>query len=524
LAELIHDLKNANHHARISVKLVAEVGVGTIAAGVAKAHADVVLISGHDGGTGASPQTGIKHAGIPWELGLAETHQTLVLNDLRSRIIVETDGQLKTGRDVIIAALLGAEEFGFATAPLVALGCIMMRVCHLNTCPVGVATQDPELRKRFAGEAEHVVNFMRMIAEEVREFMAQLGFTQMNKMIGRADRLEVKKAVDHWKAKGLDFGKILHQPDVPTDVGRFCQIAQDHGLEKALDNTVLLKLCEPAIERKEKVVATLPIRNVNRVVGTIVGSEITRRWGAEGLPEDTIEINFTGSAGQSFGAFMPKGMTFTLEGDANDYVGKGLSGGKIIVYPPQDSTFVPQENIIIGNVALYGATGGEAYICGMAGERFAVRNSGVTAVVSSVGDHGCEYMTGGRVVILGPTGRNFAAGMSGGIAYVLDEAGDFPRRCNLQMVSLEKFDDSDEIESVWKMIQRHQTYTKSARAAQILADWQSFVPKFVKVMPKDYKRVLESLSRVKQTGLGGEEAIMAAFEENARDVARIGGG
>ncbi len=524
LAELIHDLKNANHHARISVKLVAEVGVGTIAAGVAKAHADVVLISGYDGGTGASPQTGIKHAGIPWELGLAETHQTLVLNDLRSRIIVETDGQMKTGRDVVIAALLGAEEFGFATGPLVAMGCIMMRVCHLNTCPVGVATQDPELRKRFAGKPEHVVNFMRMIATEVRELMAQLGFRQMNKMIGRVDRLEVKKAIEHWKAKGLDFTKILHQPEVPTSVGRFCQIPQDHGLEKALDNTVLLQLCAPAIEKQEKVVAVLPIRNVNRVVGTIVGSEITRRWGPEGLPEDTIEIHFTGSAGQSFGAFMPKGMTFFLEGDSNDYIGKGLSGGKIIVFPPELSTFVPEENIIVGNVAFYGATSGEAYIRGMAGERFCVRNSGVTAVVESVGDHGCEYMTGGRVVVLGPTGRNFAAGMSGGLAYVLDEKGDFPQRCNTQMVVLEKLENPDEIEQVWKMIQRHQTYTRSARAAQILAQWQQMVPRFVKVMPKDYKRVLQSLKRVEDSGLSGEQAIMAAFEENARDVARIGGG
>ena len=524
LAELIHDLKNANHHARISVKLVAEVGVGTIAAGVAKAHADVVLISGYDGGTGASPQTGIKHAGIPWELGLAETHQTLVLNDLRSRIIVETDGQLKTGRDVIIAALLGAEEFGFATAPLVAMGCIMMRVCHLNTCPVGVATQDPELRKRFAGQPEHVVSFMRMIAQEVRELMAELGIRQMNKLIGRVDRLEVKKAIEHWKARGLDYSNILHQPEVPDKVGRFCQIPQDHGLEKALDNTVLLRLCAPAIERKEKVMAVLPIRNVNRVVGTIVGSEITRRWGAEGLPEDTVEIHFTGSAGQSFGAFMPKGMTFFLEGDSNDYLGKGLSGGKIIVFPTAQSTFVAEENIIIGNVALYGATSGEAYIRGMAGERFGVRNSGVTAVVESVGDHGCEYMTGGRVVVLGPTGRNFAAGMSGGIAYVLDETGDFPRRCNLQMVSLEKLQDADEIEAVWKMVQRHQTYTGSSRASAILANWQSMVPKFVKVMPKDYKRVLQSIKRVEETGLSGDQAIMAAFEENVRDVARIGGG
>ena len=524
MAELIHDLKNANHHARISVKLVAEVGVGTIAAGVAKAHADVVLISGFDGGTGASPQTSIKHAGIPWELGLAETHQTLVLNNLRSRIVVETDGQLKTGRDVVIAALLGAEEFGFATAPLVAMGCLLMRVCHLNTCPVGVATQDPELRKRFVGQPEDVENFMRFIATEVREIMAQLGFTQLNKMIGRTDRLEAKSAVEHWKAKGLDFTKILFQPEVPTDVGRFCTMPQDHGLDKALDNTVLLKLCEPAIERKEKVLAVLPIRNVNRVVGTIVGSEITRRWGAEGLPEDTIEINFSGSAGQSFGAFMPKGMTFMLEGDANDYVGKGLSGGKIIVYPPEQSTFVPEENIIIGNVALYGATAGEAYIRGMAGERFCVRNSGVTAVVESVGDHGCEYMTGGRVVILGPTGRNFAAGMSGGVAYVLDETGDFPGRCNQQMVALEKLEATDEMEEVWKMIQRHQTYTRSECAAKILADWKSFVSKFVKVMPKDYQRVLQSLKKVQSQGLTGDQAIMAAFEENVRDAARVGGG
>ena len=524
LAELIHDLKNANHHARISVKLVSEIGVGTIAAGVAKAHADVVLISGFDGGTGASPQTGIKHAGIPWELGLAETHQTLVLNNLRSRIIVETDGQLKTGRDVAIAALLGAEEFGFATAPLVAMGCIMMRVCHLNTCPVGVATQNPELRKRFAGKPEHVVNFMRMVAEELRELMAQLGFRQLNKMIGRVDRLEVRKAVDHWKAKGLDFSKILYQPEVPINVGRFCQIAQNHGLDRAFDNTVLRKLCAPAVERKEKVLAMLPIRNVHRVVGTMVGSEITRRWGAEGLPEDTIEIHFTGSAGQSFGAFMPHGMTFYLEGDSNDYVGKGLSGGKIIVHPPARSTFVPEDNIIVGNVALYGATAGEAYIRGMAGERFCVRNSGVNAVVESVGDHGCEYMTGGRVVVLGPTGRNFAAGMSGGVAYVLDETGQFPGRCNQQLVALETLEDADETEQVWKMIQRHQSFTGSALAARILARWKSLVPKFVKVMPKDYKRVLQSMQRMQQSGLSGEQAIMAAFEENSRDAARVGGG
>jgi glutamate synthase (ferredoxin) len=524
LAELIHDLKNANQDARISVKLVAEVGVGTIAAGVAKAHADVVLISGHDGGTGASPQTSIKHAGIPWELGLAETHQTLVLNNLRSRIAVETDGQLKTGRDVIVAALLGAEEFGFATAPLVALGCIMMRVCHLNTCPVGVATQNPELRKNFTGDPAHAVNFMRFIGQEVREIMAQMGLRTINSIIGRADLLEPREAIDHWKARGLDFTKILHQPRVPDDVGRYCQIKQDHGLEKALDNTVLLQLCEPALARKEKVTAALDIKNVNRVVGTILGSEVTRRHGAAGLPEDTIEIHFRGSAGQSFGAFMPPGMTWKLEGDANDYVGKGLSGGKIIVYPPEGSTFVAEENIIIGNVALYGATAGQAYIRGMAGERFCVRNSGVSAVVESVGDHGCEYMTGGRVVVLGQTGRNFAAGMSGGVAYVLDEAGDFPVRCNLQMVQLEKMEDPEEAEEIRQMIHRHAQYTRSQRAFKILALWEQMLPKFVKVMPKDYKRVLQSLRKAKESGLDGEQAIMAAFEANAKDAARVGGG
>jgi glutamate synthase (ferredoxin) len=523
LAELIHDLKNANHHARISVKLVAEVGVGTIAAGVAKAHADVVLISGHDGGTGASPQTSIKHAGVPWELGLAETHQTLVLNNLRSRIAVETDGQLKTGRDVIVAALLGAEEFGFATAPLVALGCIMMRVCHLNTCPVGVATQNPVLRRNFTGDPAHAVNFMRFIAQEVRELMAQLGFRTVNEMIGRTDLLEPREAIDHWKARGLDFTNILYQPKASEEVGRYCQIAQDHGLEKALDNTTLLKLCEPALERREKVTASLEIKNVNRVVGTILGSEITRRHGVEGLPEDTIQIHFKGSAGQSFGAFMPRGLTWILEGDANDYLGKGLSGGKIIVYPPEGSTFVAEENIITGNVAFYGATRGEAYIRGMAGERFCVRNSGVSAVVESVGDHGCEYMTGGRVVVLGQTGRNFAAGMSGGVACVLDEAGSFSQNCNQQMVLLERLEDPAEIEDIRQMISRHAQYTRSQRAFKILAMWEDMVPKFVKVMPKDYKRMLQCVRRVEQTGLSGEEAIMAAFEENAKDVARVGG-
>jgi glutamate synthase (ferredoxin) len=523
LAQLIHDLKNANHHARINVKLVAEVGVGTIAAGVAKGHADVVLISGYDGGTGASPQSSIKHAGLPWELGLAETHQTLVLNNLRSRIVVETDGHMKSGRDVVIAALLGAEEYGFATAPLIVLGCVMMRVCHLDTCPVGIATQNPKLRYKFAGDPQHVVNFMRFVAQEMREWMARLGFRTVNEMIGRVDKLEPRKAIDHWKAKGLDVSNILYVPDVPPDVGRYCQIPQDHGLEKALDNRVLLELCAPALERGEPVRATLPIRNANRVVGTILGSALTRRYGGGGLPEDTIRLHFKGSAGQSFGAFIPRGITLILAGDSNDYIGKGLSGGKIIVYPPEGSTFVPEENIIIGNVAFYGATGGEAYIRGMAGERFCVRNSGVHAVIEAIGDHGCEYMTGGRVVVLGPTGRNFAAGMSGGIAYVLDATGDFDRRCNQEMVFLERLEDTQEIKEVETMIGRHAEYTNSERARAILASWEAMVPKFVKVMPKDYKRMLEAMKRIQEAGLSGEEAIMAAFEENKRDLARVSG-
>jgi glutamate synthase (ferredoxin) len=436
---------------------------------------------------------------------------------------VETDGQLKTGRDVIVAALLGAEEFGFATAPLVSLGCIMMRVCHLDTCPVGVATQNPMLRKNFTGDPAHAVNFMRFIAQEVRELMAQLGFRTINEMVGRTDLLEPKDAIEHWKARGLDFTNILYQPKTPDSVGRYCQIKQDHGLEKALDNTTLLKLCEPALARREKVEATLPIKNVNRVVGTILGSEVTRRHGVQGLPEDTIKIHFKGSAGQSFGAFMPSGLTWILEGDANDYLGKGLCGGKIIVYPPEGSTFVAEENIITGNVALYGATRGEVYIRGMAGERFCVRNSGVSAVVESVGDHGCEYMTGGRVVVLGQTGRNFAAGMSGGVAYVLDEAGNFSQNCNKQMVGLERLEDPAETEEIRLMIHRHAQYTRSQRAFKILALWEEMVPKFVKVMPTDYKRMLACMRRAEEAGLSGEEAVMAAFEENARDVARVGG-
>ena len=523
LAELIHDLKNGNEKARISVKLVAEVGVGTVAAGVAKAHADVVLISGYDGGTGASPLTSIKHAGAPWELGLAETQQTLVLNELRSRIVVEVDGQLKSGRDVIIGALLGAEEFGFATAPLVALGCIMMRVCHLNTCPVGVATQDPKLRKKFTGDPEHAVNFMRFIAEEVREWMAKLGFRKFTDMIGHSEILNMHPAIDHYKALGLDYTNIFYQPKVRDSVGRFCTEEQKHGLDKSLDKTELLRICAPALERGEPVNAMLPIRNIHRVVGTITGAELTRRYGAKGLDPDTIQLHFKGSAGQSFGAFVPRGMTLTLEGDANDYVGKGLSGGKIVVYPPKGSTFVPEENVIIGNVAFYGATSGEAYIRGLAGERFCVRNSGVNAVVEAVGDHGCEYMTGGRVVVLGPTGKNFAAGMSGGIAYVLDEHGGFERRCNKEMVNLYQLEDEVEIEEVRAMIKKHAEYTRSDHAWKVLSLWELLAPKFVKVYPNDYRRVIETQKRYKESGLADEEAIMAAFEENAHDTMRVGG-
>jgi glutamate synthase domain-containing protein 3 len=521
---LIHDLKNANHEARISVKLVAEVGVGTIAAGVAKAHADVVLISGHDGGTGASPLTAIKHAGVPWELGLAETHQTLLLNNLRGRIAVEADGQLKTGRDVVIAALLGAEEFGFATAPLVSMGCIMMRVCHKNTCPVGVATQDPELRKNFMGKPEHVVNFIRFIAQEVRELMAQLGFRTLNNMVGRSEKLETTRAIAHWKAKGLDFSSIFYQPEVSPFVKRFCQELQDHELDKTLDRQMLLRLCEPALERREVVRATIPIHNSNRVVGTMLGSEVTRRYGGEGLPEDTIQLHFKGSAGQSFGAFMPRGISFQLEGDANDYFGKGLSGARLAVYPPRGSTFPPEENIIIGNVALYGATSGEAYINGVAGERFAVRNSGAFAVVEGIGDHGCEYMTGGKVVVLGHTGRNFAAGMSGGVAYVLDLENDFTARCNPEMVTLGRLEDPEEIAELRRLVQRHNQFTHSRRAAIVLSLWDYHLPKFIKVLPKDYARVLTALTKVQDSGLSGEEAVMAAFVENTRDVARVGGG
>ena len=523
LAQLIHDLKNSNHTARVSVKLVAEVGVGTIAAGVAKAHADVVLIAGHDGGTGASPLTSIKHAGIPWELGLAETHQVLVMNNLRSRIAVEVDGQLKTGRDVVVGALLGAEEFGFATAPLVVLGCIMMRACHLNTCPVGVATQDPELRKRFSGDPAHVANFMRFIAEEVREYMALLGYRTIEEMVGRSERLEMRRAVDHWKARNLDFTRILFKPTVPKHYGRTCQIPQDHGLDEALDATTLLELARPALEAKKPVQATLPIRNTNRVVGCMLGSEVTRRHGPQGLPEDTIQLLFQGSAGQSFGAFVPRGMTLALEGDANDYLGKGLSGGKLIVFPPRGAAFVAEENVLVGNVALYGATGGEVYLRGMAGERFAVRNSGAAAVVEGVGDHGCEYMTGGRVVVLGPIGRNFAAGMSGGIAYVLDQGGALAKVYNPELVTLSPLVDEAEIAAVRRLVERHVQYTESALGRRVLEHWKDSLARFVRVVPNDYRRVLEAQARMRQKGLSPEEAEMAAFEENTHDAMRVAG-
>ncbi|MBW2399977.1 MAG: glutamate synthase subunit alpha, partial [Deltaproteobacteria bacterium] len=491
LSQLIHDLKNANRYADISVKLVAETGVGTVAAGVSKGKADGVLISGHDGGTGASPQTSIKSAGSPWEIGLAETQQTLVLNDLRGRIRVQTDGGFKTGRDVIIGGLLGADEFGFATAPLAAMGCVLMRVCHLNTCPVGIATQDERLRKKFAGTPEHVVTFFRYVAEEVRELMAELGYRKFDELIGQVDRLEVQDAVAHWKSKGLDFSDLLRKPDVPYAVRRIEE--QDHGLDEALDMK-LLERAAPALENAEEVDLQLPIRNINRTVGTILGSEVSRKYGEDGLPEDTIKIHFTGSAGQSFGAFVPKGMTLTVDGDANDYCGKGLSGGKLIVKAPAASSFEPRDTIIVGNVVLYGATAGEAYFNGLAGERFCVRNSGAHAVVEGVGDHGCEYMTGGRVVILGPTGRNFAAGMSGGYAYVLDENGDFAEHCNTGIVRLKEIDSDDE-ETILRLVRRHFQYTRSDRADEVLRKWETFAQMFVKVSPIDYERALSDRLR-----------------------------
>ena len=516
LAQLIHDLKNANHHARISVKLVAEVGVGTVAAGVSKGKADVVLISGHDGGTGASPQTSIMHCGLPWELGLAEAHQVLVMNDLRGRIVVQTDGMIRTAKDVVIATMLGAEEFGIATASLVVIGCIMMRKCHLNTCPVGVATQDPELRKRFTGQPEHVVNFFFMLAEEIRELMAKLGFRTIDEMVGRVDRLDTRAAIAHWKAKGLDLSTILHKPVVPKHVKTHHELSQDHGIEESLDMTTLLDLCKPALEDRKPVKLDLPIRNINRTVGTILSSEVTRRHGAAGLPDGTIQITFTGTAGQSIMAFGVPGVTVKVEGDVNDYCGKGLSGGRVIVRPARDAGFKAEDNVIAGNVVGYGATSGEIYIRGICGERFCVRNSGAEAVVEGTGDHGCEYMTGGRAVILGETGRNFAAGMSGGIAYVWDATGTFAPKVNKEMVELEPLDAGD-LEYLKGRIEKHVEYTDSTRGRAILDGWKTEQSRFVKVMPIDYKRAIAELRKLaEQEQQEAKKGDAALFESAAR--------
>ncbi|HAN07968.1 MAG TPA: glutamate synthase large subunit, partial [Acidimicrobiaceae bacterium] len=511
LKQLVHDLKNANPDARVHVKLVAEVGVGTVAAGVSKAKADVVLISGHDGGTGASPLTSLKHAGGPWELGLAETQQTLLINGLRDRIIVQTDGQLKTGRDVIIAALLGAEEFGFATAPLVVSGCVMMRVCHLDTCPVGVATQNKELRSRFSGKAEFVVNFFEYIAQEVREYLAELGFRSINEAVGRVDRLAPDRVISHWKADGLDLSPLLHIPTSPWEQTRFCSKEQDHGLANSLDQK-LIELARPALQNKEKITIDTEVRNIHRTVGTLLGHEITKIYGGSGLPKDTIEINMTGSGGQSLGAFIPSGMTMRLEGDTNDFLGKGLSGGRLIIRPPASShiDFVAEDNIIAGNVLLYGATAGEVFIRGIVGERFCVRNSGAIAVVEGVGDHACEYMTGGKVIILGPTGRNFGAGMSGGMAYVYDPQGIFHRSLNTEMVDLEVFLSEEDTEFIREFLGHHAQETGSAIAEQVLQRWHQNSRHFKKVMPKDYRRVLEAIGSAEEQGRNVEEAIMAA--------------
>ena len=522
LKELIYDLKNSNPQARINVKLVSECGVGTVAAGVAKGFADVVLISGYEGGTGASPRTSMRHAGLPWELGVAETHQTLVLNNLRNRIVIETDGKMMTGRDVAVAALLGAEEYGFATAPLVTLGCIMMRICNLDTCPVGIATNNPALRAKFSGKPDYVVNFMKFVAQELREYMAEMGFRTVSEMIGRTDMLETAVPECCWKAGGLDLSSMLYQPQVAPGTKLHQTVEQDHGLENTLDMKVLLELCRPALEHGDKVSADLQVQNTDRAVGTILGSFLTRKYGFDGLPEDTIKLNLTGSSGQSLGAFMPKGITITLTGDANDYTGKGLSGGKIIVKPPQEASFNPEENIIIGNVAFYGSTSGEAYIRGAAGERFCVRNSGVNAVVEAVGDHGCEYMTGGRVVVLGKTGRNFAAGMSGGIAYVYDEDGTFKTRCNTEMVKMTAVD-AEGAADIKKMVTAHAEYTGSEKAKNLLNDWKNAKQKFVCIMPNDYERMIKAIKKAHEDGYTGDEALMIAFDANNRDVSRLSG-
>jgi len=518
LAQLIYDLKNVNPRARIAVKLVSEVGVGTVAAGVSKAHADVVLISGDNGGTGASPLSSIKHAGLPWELGLAETQQVLLLNDLRSRIKVQTDGKLQTGRDVVIAALLCAEEFGFATMPLISMGCIMMRKCHLNTCAVGIATQDPVLRERFTGQPEHVINFFFFIAEQMRKHMARLGFRTVNEMVGRVDKIDAALADVHWKAKGIDLSSILYAPTLPSRVARRCVQKQDHGLDQALDHALIAKAA-PALEEKTRVTGSFAIRNVHRTVGAMLGGEIARRYGSAGLPDGTIHFRFHGSAGQSFGAFVPAGVTLELEGDANDYLGKGLSGGRIIAYPPKTSSFLPEESILVGNVVLYGATAGEAFLNGIAGERFAVRNSGAVAVVEGVGDHGCEYMTNGTVIVLGSTGRNFAAGMSGGIAYVYDETGDFAsRRCNQASVDLEPLVSSEDVTTVRGLLERHRDVTGSPRAAWILEHWAQAQTQFIKVFPHEYKRVLGVARRTAESGANYSSSTTSSPKVAAAEV------
>ena len=522
LSQLIYDLKNANRHARINVKLVSGAGVGTIAAGVAKGKADVVLVSGYDGGTGASPKTSVQHAGLPWELGLAETHQTLLLNNLRSRVRVETDGKLMTGRDVAVAALLGAEEYGFATMPLVALGCVMMRVCHLDTCPVGIATQNPELRKKYTGDPQYVVNLLTFIAQELREYMAKLGFRTIDEMVGRVDKLYAKK-VDHWKFSSIDMSNILYQPKLEENDGVRCCRLQNHNIDESLDMREILPACLPAIEAGTPVQASFRIKNIDRVAGTITGHEITKKYQAAGLPPDTIRLKFTGSAGQSFGAFIPKGMTMELEGDSNDYIGKGLSGGKIIVYPPRQAQYIAEQNIVIGNVAFFGASQGEAYIRGIAGERFCVRNSGVHVVVEGTGDHGCEYMTGGCVVVLGDVGRNFAAGMSGGVAYVYDPKGILALSGNTEMVAYGALQEADDIATVKGMIEKHVLHTESPRGSQILQDWLNHVKHFVRVMPHDYKRMLDTVKKFEAQGMKGEEALMAAFQANNADETRASG-
>jgi glutamate synthase (NADPH/NADH) large chain len=532
LAQLIYDLKNTNPAADVSVKLVSEVGVGTVAAGVSKARADHVTISGFEGGTGASPLTSLKHAGSPWEIGLAETHQTLVVNRLRSRIAVQVDGGLRTGRDVVIGALLGADEFGFSTAPLIAAGCVMMRVCHLNTCPVGVATQDPVLRKRFIGQPEHVINYFFFVAEEVREIMAELGFRTMDEMVGQMQMLDKRALVEHWKAKGLDFSLLFTKADVPASVGIYHSEPQNHHLEKVLDRRLIAQ-AQAAIDRGAPVKIEETIKNIDRTAGAMLSGEIAKHYGHTGLPDDTVHVKLTGTAGQSFGAWLARGITFELEGEANDYVGKGLSGGRLIAYPSRDAGIVPEESIIVGNTVLYGAISGEAYFRGIAGERFAVRNSGATVVVEGTGDHGCEYMTGGIVVVIGPTGRNFAAGMSGGIAYVLDEDGSFERRCNMAMVELEPVPAEEEIsqkeyghandlqtkgqvdvsadmtrydaERLRILITRHNRFTGSKRAAEILANWTTYLPKFRKVMPVEYRRALAEMKKEQAAAMQAAE-------------------